>query len=182
MTTPIYQHYHDLWSRLFSSPLPVFFDGEVVRNAYCPNCRHCCAPQAEGDAPFPMALLDRQVSARTRDDFYLLDSHTACLDQRGCRALTPTGCRLDNSLRPVACNLFPCVLVEHRLWLYLICPASMLTERGRLATMGRQVHAWLDRLPAADVERISISVDSAVLAERYLDLGLPPVSGAVSCS
>ncbi len=182
MHTAIYKRYHDLWSRTFASPLPVSFDGEVVRNAYCPRCRYCCGPQAEGDAPFPMALLDWHVSPRTPEDFYLLDGRTACLDQRGCRALTPTGGRLDNSLRPVACNLFPYVLVDRRLWLYLICPASMLTPRDSLRAMGREVHAWLDGLPAADVERISIGVAPAALAARYLDLEMPPVRGLSSRS
>ncbi|MDO5538059.1 MAG: hypothetical protein Q4F72_11095 [Desulfovibrionaceae bacterium] len=172
MHSPEYERYHQMWSERFPEPRPVGFEGTVFRNAYCPDCRFCCAPQAEGDKPFPMALLDRQISGRTPEDFYMLDSHTACLDQRGCRALTDRGCRLENELRPVACNLFPYVLVGMRLYLYLICPASMLLAEERLRAVGSEVHAWLKTLPREDLERISISIAAEDLAARYADLGM----------
>lgn len=172
MPSPEYERYYAMWSRMFPSPRAVSFDGAVFRNAYCPDCRFCCAPQAEGDKPFPMALLDRQISQSTEDDFYMLDSHTACLDQRGCKALTDRGCRLDNAKRPVACNLFPYVLIEGRLYLYLICPASMLQDEAQLHAIGQRVFVWLKSLPKEETDRISISISPDVLAVRYLDLGL----------
>ncbi len=166
------QAYRTRWARLFPEQRHVDFDDCVVTNDYCLDCRFCCGPQKESE-PFPMALLDRQISDRTADDFYLLDDHTACLDQRGCKALGPAGCRLDRSLRPVACALFPFVLVNRRLYLYRVCPASMFVDAAALADMGRRIHAWLATLDPADIERISISRRPEDLAAKYLDLNLP---------
>lgn len=166
--------YREKWAALFPDKLSMGFANGVVSNPYCPQCRFCCGPQEETE-PFPMALLDSQVSARTKDDFYLLDEHTAALDQRGCRALGPCGCRLDNALRPFACNIFPYVLVNGRLYLYKVCPASLFAEEGEARSLGRQVHAWLASLPEADVRRISITRSCQDLAEKYLDLGLAPL-------
>lgn len=166
------QEYRARWARLFPEVRHVDFDGFVVTNDYCPDCRYCCGPQKESE-PFPMALLDRQISGRTPDDFYLLDSHTACLDQRGCKALGPAGCRLERTLRPVACALFPFVLVNLRLYLYLICPASMFVDKAALLDMGGRVHVFLSSLDSADRARISISRRPEDLKAKYLDLGLP---------
>lgn len=162
------------WTALFPDKHSMGFAGGVVSNPYCPQCRFCCGPQEETE-PFPMALLDSQISARTKDDYYLLDEHTAALDQRGCRALGPCGCRLDNALRPFACNIFPYVLVNGRLYLYRVCPASLFAGEDELLELGRKVHAWLASLSAADVERISITRSDQDLADKYLDLGLAPL-------
>ncbi len=159
------------WAAIFPSPRDFRFEGGRVLNAYCPDCRLCCGPQEEKE-PFPMALLDRQVSERTPNDFHLLDPRTACLDGRGCKSLGPSGCRLETELRPLACGIFPYVLAELRLYLYLPCPASLLLERERLRLVGDQVFAWLSALPRAELERISISRRPEDLRERYLDLGL----------
>ncbi len=105
----------------------------------------------------------------------MLDDHTACLDQRGCKSLRSSGCCLDYEQRPVACNLFPYVLVDGRLYLYLICPASAFTPQEMLKSLGREVWDWLGTLPSQDLERISIHLDADILAERYQDLGLSPV-------
>ena len=164
-------YYRKLWTGMFPSRLKVAFENGVLVNAYCSRCRFCCGPQAE-ERPFPMALLDRQISARTPDDFYLLDSRTASLDRRGCKSLGPGGCRLERPLRPLACGLFPLVLVNRRLYLYKICPASMLEPLETFQAMAAQVKAMLDALPAADVERISITRDPEDLKAKYLDLGL----------
>lgn len=162
------------WAAVFPRPRELRFDRGIVRNAYCPDCRFCCGPQEE-EEPFPMALLDSQVSERTPDDFFLLDAHTACLDRRGCKALGEHGCRLDNALRPVACNLFPYVLVDGRLYLYRVCPASMFLPNDLLASVGREVHAYLEGLPQKDRKRISIGRRREDLDEKYTDLGLPPL-------
>ncbi len=159
------------WAPLFPEPRPFFFREGVVRNAYCPDCRFCCGPQPE-DEPFPMALLDRQISDRTPGDFHLLDPRTACLDRRGCKSLGPEGCRLDYALRPPACALFPYVLVNMNLYLYLVCPACLKTPLEELLGTGEDVFHWLSELPPADQRRISIRRRPEDLAEKYLDLGL----------
>ncbi len=164
-------YYRKLWTGMFPSRLKVAFENGVLVNAYCSRCRFCCGPQAE-ERPFPMALLDRQISARTPDDFYLLDSRTASLDRRGCKALGPGGCRLERELRPLACGLFPLVLVNRRLYLYRICPASMLEPLESFREMAVRARDMLGALPAADVERISIARDPGDLKAKYLDLGL----------
>lgn len=166
--------WHDRWAALFPEPRSMRFEDNVVRNPYCGDCRFCCCPQAEPE-PFPMALLDCQVSQRTKDDFYLLDEHTAALDQRGCKALGATGCKLENHLRPIACNLFPYVLVNDRLYLYLVCPAVMFGREEEIATLGARVHAYLAGLPKADLARIAIGRRPEDLAAKYRDLGLSPL-------
>ena len=142
-------------------------------NGYCAECRHCCGPQPEGDAPYPMPLLPSQLRPDLTDDFYLLSPSVACLDQRGCKALGPAGCRLERMLRPVACALFPFVLVNLRLYLYLICPASMFVDKAALLDMGGRVHVFLSSMDPADRARISISRRPEDLQARYLDMGLP---------
>ena len=164
-------YYRKLWTGMFPVRLKVALEDGVLVNDYCPQCRFCCGPQAE-EKPFPMALLDRQISARTPDDFYLLDSRTASLDRRGCKSLGPSGCRLERPLRPLACGLFPLVLVNRRLYLYKICPASMLEPLESFREMAVRARDMLGALPAADVERISIARDPGDLKAKYLVLGL----------
>ena len=165
-------YFRKLWTAMFTKPRRVAFETPVLVNDYCVDCRFCCAPQQE-EEPFPMALLDSQISARTPNDFYLLDEHTACLDRRGCKALGPVGCRLEHRLRPVACGLFPLVVVNSRLYLYRVCPASIFVPEGAMRAMAAEVRDWLDTLSAADIERISITRRPEDLAEKYVDLALP---------
>ena len=168
-----FSHYRQLWEQQFPTlrEVSVTEDG-VLTNAYCVDCRFCCGPQAEED-PFPMPLLDSQISDSTPEDFHLLDKRTACLDRRGCKALTPSGCRLDRALRPVACNIFPIVLVNTSLYLYRICPASMFVPDQAMQRLARRVRDRLDILPVADVCRISITRRPEDLAMKYQDLHLP---------
>ena len=166
--------FRERWAKIFPHHMDMRLCGQVVQNPYCPKCRFCCGPQEE-TTPFPMALLDSQVSQRTAGDFYLLDSHTAALDKRGCRALGPKGCKLDNTLRPIACNIFPYVLVNGRLYLYRVCPASMFMKKDALLSLGKEVHVCLAALPEVDRARISITREESDLAEKYLDLGLAPL-------
>ena len=119
-----------------------------------------------------MALLDSQISDRTPDDFYLLNDHTASLDQRGCKALTPSGCRLERNLRPVACNIFPIVLVNCGLYLYKVCPASLFLPGELFQEIAGKVGSMLNGLSARDVQRISITRDPSDLASKYEDLGI----------
>ena len=60
-------YYKSLWKKRFPSPRTVTFADGVLVNEYCPDCRFCCGPQKE-DIPFPMALLDSQISDRTPDN------------------------------------------------------------------------------------------------------------------
>ncbi len=168
---PEYQQCRTLWQDRFGDARNVFFDGKVLRNAYCPDCRYCCGPQIGCD-PFPMALLDSQLSDRTEEDFYLMDAHTASLDERGCKSITPQGCRLKNEQRPVACNLFPFVLADMRLYLYECCPAAMFLPREELVRLGKEVASYLASLPLSDVERISIHLPDSDLERDYLDLNM----------
>ena len=167
-----FSYYESLWRKQFPAARKVALEDGVLINEYCPDCRFCCGPQEEAE-PFPMALLDSQISARTPDDFYLLDAHTAALDRRGCRALTPAGCRLERRIRPVACNLFPIVLVNGRLYLYKVCPASMFLPEESFRKMAAEIGRMLNELPASDVQRISISRKPSDLAAKYLDLDIP---------
>ena len=164
-------YYKSLWEKRFPSPRNVTFSDGILVNGYCPDCRFCCGPQKE-DIPFPMALLDSQISGRTPDDFYLLDNHTAALDRRGCKALTSSGCRLERQLRPVACNIFPIVLVNSRLYLYKVCPAALFLPRELFQKIAGKVGSMLNGLSARDVQRISITRDPSDLASKYEDLGI----------
>ncbi len=164
-------YYKSLWKKRFPSPRTVTFADGVLVNEYCPDCRFCCGPQKE-EKPFPMALLDSQISDQTPDNFYLLDKHTAALDRRGCKALTPSGCRLERKLRPVACNIFPIVLVNSRLYLYKVCPASLFLPKELFREIAVKVGRMLNGLSAHDVQRISITGDPSDLASKYEDLGI----------
>ena len=112
------------------------------------------------------------ISDRTPDNFYLLDNHTAALDRRGCKALTLSGCRLERKLRPVACNIFPIVLVNSRLYLYKVCPASLFLPGELFQKIAGKVRSMLNGLSARDVQRISITRDPSDLASKYEDLGI----------
>ena len=169
----IADQYRSLWKSMFTSPRNVEVRGGVLTNDYCIDCRFCCGPQPDGDEPFPMALLDRQITRQTGQDLYMIDRHTACLDQRGCRALGPNGCNLKRDLRPVACNIFPYVLINRRLYLYRICPVSMFLSSDRIFELAEVVRLWLDVQPEADIRRISIYRSPDELEEKYIDLSMP---------
>ena len=104
-------YYRKLWTGMFPVGLKVALEDGVLVNEYCPQCRFCCGPQAE-EKPFPMALLDRQISARTPDDFYLLDSRTA-----------PAAARFARYRVPMAqAGLLPSL--EAPAWTYLSAPLN----------------------------------------------------------
>lgn len=166
------ESYLRLWRRLFPEPRRVAFAAGSLVNEYCPACGFCCGPQEE-ELPFPLPLLDAQISDRTPEDFYLLDPRTACLDRRGCKALGAEGCRLPRSLRPVACNIFPVVLVGEELYLYRICPAVMLTPEATMPAIARQVRDYLNGFSHSELEHLAIRRPAEDLAAKYRALGLP---------
>ena len=154
----------------FSQPTVRFVDN-YLDNGFCAQCCLCCGPQI-GDAPYPMALLESQVTAKTPETFYLLDARTACLDERGCKALGPKGCTLSRPERPPACGLFPLVVMDGALYLYRICPASLFIPMVTWLSIAQKARDWLLGLPLADQKRISIHLPNDLLLERYSPLYL----------
>ncbi len=116
-------YYWQQWRQRFPLQRDVHFDQGILSNDYCRDCRYCCGPQ-DCATPFPMKLLPSQQHAHLDRDFFLLAPDTACLDDRGCKSCGPEGCRLPRQRRPVACSLFPLVLLERGLYLYKICPSG----------------------------------------------------------
>lgn len=142
-------------------------------NGYCAECRHCCGPQPEGDAPYPMPLLPSQRRPDLADDFYLLSPSVACLDQRGCKALTPTGCRLERRRRPPACNLFPLIINEGALYFYQICPAVLFADLDTLLRIGEDAARDLPRLYTPDELRaISTPLTPESLIHKCISLDI----------
>lgn len=160
------------WRRAFPRRRGLSWRGSWLANGYCRDCRHCCGPQDE-DEPFPMRLLPSQVRPDLDRDFYLLDAGTACLDRRGCLSCTSTGCRLPRERRPVACGLFPFVPTADGMYLYLVCPASLLTPLERLESLGRAAARWFLTLDPSDRRRIALDLPPETLADRYVNLHIP---------
>ena len=125
-------HYWQQWRQRFPLQRDVHFDQGILSNEYCRDCRYCCGPQ-DCATPFPMKLLPSQQHAHLDRDFFLLAPDTACLDDRGCKSCGPEGCLLPRQRRPVACSLFPLVLLETGLYLYKICPAVFFLREDGLA-------------------------------------------------
>lgn len=167
-----YWHYWRHWRQIFPRQRDVHLDQGVLINDYCRDCRYCCGPQ-DCATPFPMRLLPSQLHPHLDQDFFLLAPDTACLDERGCKSCGPEGCRLPRKQRPVACSLFPLVLLDTGLYLYKICPAVMFLPLARWRVLAHGAADWLTGLDPDDVRRIAISVPAATVRERYIDLDLP---------
>ncbi len=105
-----------------------------------------------------MPLLPSQCAAGADQVLYMMDAETAVLDERGCKALGKDGCSIAHALRPVACGLFPIVLMEGWLYLYTLCPASLLVPFMTWFSMAESVAGWLKALPADDCARLSLIV------------------------
>lgn len=160
------------WQSIFKAPKNLSWHDEGwLENEYCGDCRYCCGPQGS-DEPFPMALLPNQISARTPDDFYLLDKNTAYLGREGCKSETGKGCRLPRELRPVSCGLFPIVLANGRLYLYKTCPAVIFNSLDELCALAEKAAAWLAAFPLEELRHISLNLSSEKLAADYIDLGI----------
>ncbi len=165
-------YYWQQWRQRFPLQRDVHFDQGILSNDYCRDCRYCCGPQ-DCATPFPMKLLPSQQHAHLDRDFFLLAPDTACLDDRGCKSCGPAGCRLPRQRRPVACSLFPLVLLERGLYLYKICPAVLFLPLDRWFVMAREAVAWLARLAPQDLERLAIHIPDTSVQERFIDLELP---------
>ena len=138
-------HYWQQWRQRFPLQRDVHFDQGILSNEYCRDCRYCCGPQ-DCATPFPMKLLPSQQHAHLDRDFFLLAPDTACLDDRGCKSCGPEGCLLPRQRRPVACSLFPLVLLETGLYLYKICPAVLFLPLDRWLIMAREAVGDDDRI------------------------------------
>ena len=149
----------------------------VLYNDFCRDCRFCCGPQPAADKPFPMKLLDSQLESMERSRFYWLNTHTACLDSRGCPSLGEGGCLLERADRPVACNIFPFVVINGRLFLYLHCPLSAALAPAQKKSLARALARRLRLMPAVDLSRISLRRNPRKLKRAYEDLHLPLAEG-----
>lgn len=166
-----FHSYVNAWRQAFPAGRELAWQENWLVNGYCCDCRYCCGPQ-DNDSPFPMALLPSQMRPDLAKDFYLLDEQTAYMDSRGCKALGSQGCSLAKEQRPVACGLFPLVLANGGLWLYKICPASILVPLAEWLTLAAKARNWLRTLSEAHLRHISITLDAATLTDRYVNLNM----------
>lgn len=167
------------WRQLAAEGRKVRWEAERLENDWCADCKLCCGPQGD-DELFPMALLPDQVGPDTAQKFYLLNESTAELGKKGCKSHSDRGCKLPIGERPVACGLFPLVLANGRMYLYLMCPAVL---NGRLADfldLARKAAEKLARLPLAELRHISIDLDLETLARKYVDMHIQ-VFDAAGC-
>lgn len=167
-----YWHYWQRWRQLFPRQRDVHLEQGVLVNAYCQDCRYCCGPQ-DCAAPFPMKLLPSQQHAHLDRDFFLLAPDTACLDGRGCKSCGPDGCRLPRPQRPVACGLFPLVLLDTGLYLYKVCPAVLFLPLDRWLGLAYAAAGWLAGLGTDTLARIAVHLPETTVRERFIDLELP---------
>lgn len=162
------KHFED-WRSLFNKTLSLEWQENWLENGWCAKCRHCCSPQGD-DPPFPMALLPNQITSETKNDFYMLNADTAYIGKEGCKSMTPQGCKLTREKKPVACGLFPLVLINGRLYLYLMCPAVLATPLGVFFDLAKKASAMLQKLSKKDLEHLSINLGLPELSAKYADL------------
>lgn len=161
--------YVDRWREQDSAKKAVTWDKNWIANDYCKDCRYCCGPQ-DSAYPFPMSLLPEQIDANTAENFYLLDRRTACLGAAGCKSDTPQGCRLPLAKKPIACGLFPIVLVNGRLYLYKNCPAVVFSPLVRFMDLGLKAANMLIGYSLDDLFHLSLWLNCDTLARSYIDL------------
>lgn len=161
--------YVDRWRGIFREERAVRWEKNWLENDYCCDCRFCCGPQ-DSATPFPMALLPHQIAPENADNFHMLDASTAFLGKDGCLSDTPRGCRLALDQKPIACGLFPVVLVNGGLYLYQNCPAVVFTPLVRFLDIAKKAAATLLELPLEDLRHVSIWLNEDSLARSYIDL------------
>ncbi|MBQ4567118.1 MAG: hypothetical protein IJA79_03215 [Desulfovibrio sp.] len=162
-------YYLALWRKCFPQHRKLLWRGSWLENDYCQDCRYCCGPQ-DSPIPYPMHLLPEQVGPETGKHLYLVDTHTAILDQRGCKALGSEGCSLERALRPVACGLFPLVPTKRGLFLYKNCPAVLLTPLVQWMDLAQEAGRFLCRIPREHLQHICLSIAPEKLAESHIFL------------
>lgn len=117
-----------------------------------------------------MPLLPGQVNAHTPEDFYLLDEATPYIGPQGCKSASASGCRLPPEKKPVACGLFPLVLINGKIYLYQNCPAVLFTPLARFLELAEYAAERLAAYSLADLRRLSLSMPCETLAAKYIDL------------
>ncbi len=166
MTTNFDKYIWELQTK-FSDPPSITWGKGWLKNSYCPQCRYCCGPQENSD-PFPMALLPHQIHPGIEEDFFMMNANTAFMDGRGCKSSTAYGCRLPRVLRPIACNIFPLVIVDGAMYLYAVCPSVLFLPLQQWHSIARQAAAWLGNFEEKDLRHISISLPHDTLIDRYI--------------
>lgn len=174
-------NYLERWKEIFRDGRPLEWEGSWLDNAWCGECRFCCGPQGT-DKPFPMPLLAEQMQPGYREHFYLLNDDTAYLAEKGCLAYSDAGCRLSRKERPVSCGLFPIVLANGRLYLYLSCPATLFVPLVRFYEIGRKAANMLLQFSFAELEHLSIDLPFETLSAKYVDLHLDIFNSKGKCS
>ena len=147
----------------------VFWQNDWLKNDFCGECRLCCGPQGD-DEPFPMPLLERQIKDDPKDRFYLLSPEIAYIGAEGCKSDTASGCSLSLQEKPVACNLFPIVLINGKLYLYQNCPAALFTPVAEFMETGKKAGEWLMKFKVEELKHLSIKMEDSMLAEKFIDL------------
>lgn len=162
----------DSWQPLMDKEYQLYWDKNWLKNGWCKDCQYCCGPQG-ADEPFPMALLPQQIGPDNIDNFYMLNAETAYIGAKGCKSDSDNGCRLPEDKKPVACGLFPLVLVNGRLYLYKMCPAVLGTPLNYFFEIGKKASQMLNQYSLKDLQRISITLPQETLLAKYIDLHLP---------
>lgn len=157
------------WASQITHKRDVEWQKQWLKNEYCAQCRYCCGPQG-ADEPFPMPLLPRQLGPDNKANFYMLDKNTAYIGAEGCKSDTATGCRLTLAQKPVACNLFPIVLIKGKLYLYQTCPAVLALPLGAFLQIALQAAQMLDTFTLQELQHLSIDVPCEILSEKYINL------------
>lgn len=161
--------YVNKWTPLYKTPLTVAWDKTWIKNDYCESCRFCCGKQ-DSNHPFPMPLLPDQARPDLDEDFHLLDSLTPYLAAAGCRACATNGCRLSKEQKPIACRLFPIVIVNGGLYLYQNCPSVLFTPLIQFLELAKSAAEMLDKLDLSSLRRLSLWLTAEILAANYIDL------------
>lgn len=161
--------YYTKWLPLFKETSALIWEQNWIQNSLCKDCRYCCGPQGS-DAPFPMGLLARQIGPDNSNNFYMLDSKTAYIGALGCKSDTSAGCRLNAWQKPVACGLFPIVLVNGSLYLYQMCPAVLSKPLSVFLDLAQKAARMLAQFDKEDLENISISLSCDELQKKYINL------------
>lgn len=161
--------YTTRWEKIFREARDLRWEGNWIENGYCSDCRFCCGKQ-DSDTPFPMPLLPKQDRPGLEKDFHLLDSLTPYLARAGCRSDTDQGCRLPIDQKPIACGLFPVVLVNGGLYLYQNCPSVIFNPLIRFMELAKRAAEMLVQLELADLRRLSLWLTPEALSRSYINL------------
>lgn len=161
--------YASKWRNLFPQERKLEWDRNWIKNDYCASCRYCCGRQ-DSDIPFPMPLLPDQYEKNASHEFYMLDARTAYLARAGCKADGPHGCTLARRDKPLACGLFPIVLINGGLYLYQNCPAVIYAPLIRFMEFARDAAQMLMEFPFEQLLHLTICLSREKIIKSYINL------------